>query len=80
MRTNEWVTQSAYKIHKNLLSLPDNAKKISIFVSQLKEKFAPSPRLRLQFDHINTHKASETLHMDLCWDHFNFSLLAKIYI
>ena len=44
---------------------------MQILVPQLKSKFAPSPRLHLQSDHINTHtKQVETLHMDLYWDHF----------
>ena len=50
-------------------------------VPQLKKKFAPSPRLHPQSDHIiNTHTNQvKTLRMDLSWDQFNSSLQVKTH-
>ena len=80
MWSNGWVmsncSQDSQKVCTKLLSLPDNAKKQQQFlVPQLKQKFAPSPKLHPQSDHINTHTNQvKTLRMDLSWDHFNSSL------
>ena len=53
-----------------------------IFGTSAKIKFANSVRLHPQSDHIvNTHTQQvKTLHMDLSWDHLDFSLDVKTHI
>ena len=85
MWTDGWVmskcTQDSQKVCTKLLSLPDKAQKTQFLVPQLNYKFALSPRLHPQSDHIiNTRTTIKTLRMDLSWDHFNSSLQAKTHI
>ena len=86
MWTDGWVmskcTQDSQKVCTKLLSLPDKAQKTQFLVPQLNYKFALSPRLHPQSDHIiNTHtKQVKTLRMGLSWDQFNSSLQAKTHI
>ena len=74
--------KSAHKIHKKFR--PNcflHLKKID-FGTSAKIKFANSVRLHPQSDHIvNTHTQQvKTLHMDLSWDHLDFSLDVKTHI
>ena len=78
MWMNEWVRSKHTK--KDLHQTAFSTWKTQFSISQL--KFAPSPRLHLQSDHIiHTQKNQvKTLHIDLSWDHLNSSLQAKTQI